>query len=106
MAAQAVAVVSDESFGFAPPPFRPAEALVQLERALRDLRLSERGNGFELKGRSVVALAHTETTIVARLARRLALSPEWDSYTLKSAADQRKLLDEVRKRLQRWQRED
>jgi hypothetical protein len=102
----AAATVSDEPFGFAPPPFRPAESLVQLKRSLRDLGLSERGTGFELKGRSVVALALTDATIVARLARRPALTPEWDTRTLTSGADQRQLLDEVKTRLQRWQRED
>ena len=36
---------NDDSAGFfAPPAFKPAEALVQLRRSLRDLRgLSERG---------------------------------------------------------------
>ena len=41
-----------------------------------------------------------------RLARRLALTPEWDRLTLKSAADQRKLVDEVKKRLARWEQDE
>lgn len=97
----------DESdFGFAPPPFDAAGALVQLKRTLRDLRLAERGNGFELKGKAVLHLALDDGAIVVRLARRLATTPEWDRQLVKSGADQRKLIDEVKRRLERWQRED
>jgi hypothetical protein len=34
------------------------------------------------------------------------LTPEWDSQVLEGAADTRKLLDEVKQRLARWERED
>ena len=34
------------------------------------------------------------------------LTPEWDTVVLKGAADTRKLVDEVKKRLARWERED
>ena len=53
-------------------------------------------------------LTHTiEVAQVARvLARRLALTPEWDRQAVRSGADQRKLLEEVKRRLERWQRED
>jgi len=97
--------VSDD-YGFAPPPFKPAEALIALRRALRDLGLAERGPGFELRGKRVLELAVEGETIRARLARRLMLTPEWDSQVLEGAADTRKLLDEVKKRLARWERED
>ena len=36
--------------------------------------------------------------------RRLVIIPEWDRFTVKYAADQRKLVDEVKKRLARWER--
>jgi len=39
--------MSDETWGFAPPPFKAEEALVQLKRSLRDLGLTERSGGFE-----------------------------------------------------------
>jgi len=97
--------MSDE-FGFAPPPFKPDEALVTLRRALRDLGLAERGAGFELRGKRVLELAAEAAAVRARIARRLQLTPEWDTLTLKGAADTRKLLDEVKKRLARWERED
>jgi hypothetical protein len=41
-----------------------------------------------------------------KLARRLVNAPEWDSSVLRSSSDQRKLVDELKKRLERWQRED
>ncbi len=99
--------MSDDDFGgFAPPPFKPEAAMEQLGRALRDLKLGARGNGFELRGKRVLELRPEPTQIHVRIARKLALTPEWDSLTLKSAPDQRKLLDEIKKRLDRWDREE
>jgi hypothetical protein len=91
---------------FAPPPFKPQDALVQLRRTLRDLKLGEHGNRYELRGKAVVELRAEATALTARLARKPALTPEWDVQTVKSAADQRKLVDEVKKRLARWEREE
>jgi hypothetical protein len=99
-------VIDDETGGFAPPPFKPEEALLHIKRSLRDLKLSERGDGFELRGKRVLELASDGTTLTVRLARKLALTPEWDTQRVKSHADQRKLLDEAKKRLARWQNED
>ncbi len=98
--------MSDDSFGFAAPPFKPDDALAQIKRALRDLKLAERGNGFELRGKRVVELALNEGAITARMARKLALTPQWDSQTIKTAAEQRRLVDEVKRRLTRWDAED
>lgn len=88
---------------FAPPAFKPDEALVQLKRSLRDLRaLAERGAGFELKGQAVVELAVDGSTIRARVAKRPARSPEWESRALKSSADVRQFAADVKKRLEAW----
>jgi hypothetical protein len=97
---------SDDNFGFAPPPFKPDAALLSLKRQLRDLKLTERGNAFEQRGKTVLQLAVDGDTLQAKLARRLALTPEWDRFTLKSATDQRKLLDEMKKRLARWEHDE
>lgn len=97
---------NDDDFGFAPPPFKAAEALVTLKRALRDLKLAERGNAFEQRGKRVLELAIEGEAIQAKLARRLALTPEWDRIGVKSAAEQRKLIDEVKKRLARWDHDE
>ena len=96
----------DQIGGFAPPPFNADSALQQIKRSLRDLKLAERGTGFELRGKRVVELSADGSTLTARLARRLALTPQWDTVAVKSAADQRKLVDEVKKRLARWDQED
>lgn len=89
---------------FAPPPFKADEALVGLRRQLRELRpLAERGTRFELGGRAVIELAVEAGAIQARLARRPAVTPEWERLALKSSAEVRKFADEVKKRLTRWQ---
>ena len=91
---------------FLPPPFKPADALVQLRRSLRDLRpLAERGEGFELNGMRVVELRSDASAITVRLARRAARTPDWDNLVLKNSADVRKCVDEVKKRLARWTEE-
>jgi hypothetical protein len=97
---------ADNEFGFAPPPFNAESALVVLKRALRDMKLAERGNTYELRGKRVVELAVEGAAVHARLARRLMLTPEWDRIAVTSAAEQRKLIDEVKKRLARWETEE
>ena len=88
---------------FAPPPFKPDEALVQLKRTLRDLRpLAERGNGFDLQGQRVIELGVDGGALQARVAKRPARSPEWDTRTLKNSADVRQFTDEIKRRLGRW----
>jgi hypothetical protein len=92
--------------GFAPPPFNAANVLQQLQRTLRDLRLAPRGDTFELRGKPVVELRLDGAMLRARLAHKLALTPEFDQHTVTSMAEQRKLIDEIKKRLARWERED
>ena len=98
--------MSDELQGFAPPPFKADAALVQLQRSLRDLKLAAKGPAFELRGKLVIELAMAGTALQAKLARRLMLTPEWDRFAIGTAAEQRKFLDEVKKRLARWSHED
>ena len=95
-----------ESPGFTAPTFDAEAALVQLRRSLRDLKLTERGSGFELRGKRVLEIAIEESMLSVRIARRLMTTPEWDRQVVRSGADQRKLLDEVKRRLERWLRED
>jgi hypothetical protein len=92
--------------GFAPPPFNPATALLQLRRQLRDLKLEERGRQFLLKGRAVLELDAGDTSIVARLVKRPAHNPEWMPQVLNSAADLRRFTDTVRLQLGRWSNDD
>jgi hypothetical protein len=98
--------MSSDDVGFAPPPFNADNALVTIKRALRDMKLAERGNAYELRGKRAVELAVDGAAINAKLARRLMLTPEWDRVSVNSAEQQRKLIDEVKKRLARWEQED
>lgn len=95
----------DELAGWALPAFDADRALQQLQRALRDARLSPRGARWLLQGRELAELSLADGAVQARLARRPALTPEWDSTRIDSAAAQRRWLDECRRRLSRWQEE-
>lgn len=93
--------------GFAPPPFKPAEALVQLKRKIRETRgLAERGSGFDWKGAPAIQLQAAEAVIQARIAKRPMRTPEWEARTLASAADVRKFGDLVVQRTARWRDAD
>ena len=99
--------MADDDFSFALPPFKPTEALVQLKRDLRELRvLSERGAGFEWKGQPAIVLGIDDGGIRAQLARKPSRSPAWEARVLHSGADVRRWLGEVRLRLARWDEED
>lgn len=99
-------MATDDDWGFAAPPFNAENALASLKRALRDAKLAERGTGFELRGKRVAELVLEGGAVQARLARRLALTPEWDRFTVADANAQRKLVDELKKRLAHWASED
>lgn len=91
-----------DDFGFAQPPFDAAQALLGLKRQLRDLKLSERGNGYEQAGKRLIELSVDNTTIMARIVKRPALAPEWITTSLRSAADVRRFTDTVKQQLSRW----
>ena len=97
----------DDFSGFAPPPFKAAEVLVGLRRQLRDLRpLAERGARYEIGGRAVLELAAEDAAIVARIAKRPALTPEWTTSRLGSSLDVRRFVDTVRQRLRQWDNDE
>ena len=100
--------MADEDLAGFAPPFNPDNALQQIKRASRDLKLTERGNSFDWRGKPVLELQleRGAPAISLRLARKLALTPEWDKLHVASAADQRKLIDEMKKRLARWNQDD
>lgn len=88
---------------FAPPPFRPDDAMVNLRRSVRDWRmLHERGNTWEMQGVVVLRLAVQDGAIHASLAKRLARTPEWENHTLRSSLDVRKFTEELKRRVNRW----
>jgi hypothetical protein len=100
-------MTADDDFGgFAPPPFNAENALHQIKRGLRDLKLAEKGLAFELRGKRVAELNTDDGAIQVKLTRKLALTPEWDRFTIKSHTEQRKLLADLKQRLERWEREE
>jgi hypothetical protein len=74
------------------------------------LKLSERAgvqtSSFEMRGKRVLELVLDGDQINARMARKLALTPEFDKQAVTNVSDQRKLIDELKKRLARWEREE
>ena len=94
--------MSDDSFGFAPPPFRPDEALQRAKRDLRDLGLSEREGRFERRGQQVAKLAVDGATLKAAIVKRPGRSPEWTEKTLRDAAALRDFVAELKKKLATW----
>ncbi|HEY9106052.1 MAG TPA: hypothetical protein VIN58_05195, partial [Roseateles sp.] len=94
--------MSEDSWDIAPPPFNAESALQTMKRFVRDQRvLAERGEGWMLGGDVVLKLAVDGAALKVQLAKRPARTPEWDTFTLKSATDTRKLQDEIKRRLTR-----
>jgi hypothetical protein len=93
--------MSNDDF-MAPPPFETDQAMEQLRRSLRDLKLAPRGNRFEWKASAVIELEAGGKEIAARLARRPIRAPEWDRFTIADHAQLRRFVDEARRRLARW----
>ena len=87
---------------FAPPPFDPGNALASLRRTLRELRLDERGGAFELRARPVVRARPDAGVLRLEIARRLSRTPEWDGFEVRDHAQLRRFVDELRKRMARW----
>jgi hypothetical protein len=93
-----------DAWDIAPPQFNADATLLMLKRFVRDQHaLTERSGGWALGGNVVMNVSVEGATVVARLARRPAQMPEWDCFTVKSAPDARKLQDEIKRRLLRWQ---
>jgi len=92
-----------EEWGFSAPPFRPDEALPRLKRELRDLGLSEREGVFERRGVALArAVADGEQITAAIVRRPTRNGPEWQGRPLKSAADLRQFVADLKKALHQW----
>jgi uncharacterized protein with PIN domain len=98
--------MGEDNWGFALPSFKADEALARLKRSLRDLGLSERSSGFESQGKRLLEFELQEGAISVRLARNATRTPQWDKSLVKSADDERKLIDELKRRLARWKDEE
>jgi len=97
----------NEDFEFAAPPFKPDQALARLERELRALGLSKRAAAFERRGLAIAKAALAgETIAAARVRRPSRSSPEWQTRTLRSDADLRDFVTQLKQQLALWSDRD
>ena len=87
---------------FAPPPFNPDTARATLVRALRDLRLAERGGAFEFNGQPVVKAHIDGGALKLDVAKRPSRSPDWEHVQATDHAQLRRFIDDVKRRVSRW----
>ena len=97
--------MSNDDF-FAPPPFKADEALQRAKRDLRELGLSEREGRFERKTQQIARLAIDGATLKASVVKRPGRSPEWTDKTLRSSADLRDFVADLKKKLATWSDRD
>jgi hypothetical protein len=86
----------------APPPFNPETARATLVRALRDLRLAERGGAFELDGQPVVRARVDGAALRLDVVKRPSRSPDWEHAQATDHAQLRRFIDDVKWRVARW----
>jgi len=92
---------------FAPPPFKPEEALAGLKRSLRDMGLSERAGVFERRSVAIAKAVADGAVLQAAVVKRPSRSsPEWQSKPLKSAADVRDFVADLKRKLAGWSDRD
>lgn len=102
---------------FALPPFQPEDALVQMRRQLKDLKLQERPGStphrFTLKGVVVAELQVAATdgsapkpAIAAAMVKRPLQRPEWVRQSLDSRDAVRKWMDTFKRQLASWGDDD
>ena len=87
---------------FAPPPFNPETARATLVRALRDLKLAERGGAFEFNGQPVVKASVDGAALKLDVVKRPARSPDWEHAQAADHAQLRRFVDDVKRRVARW----
>jgi hypothetical protein len=97
--------MSNDDF-FAPPPFKADDALQRARRDLRELGLTEREGRFERKTQQIARLAIDGATLRASVVKRPGRSPEWTDKTLRSSADLRDFVADLKKKLATWSDRD
>ncbi len=93
--------------GFAPPPFDAAEGLQKLQRELRALGLVERSGVFERRGVAIAkAVLDSGVLQISTVKRPSRSSPEWSHRPLRSGADVRDAVADLKKKLALWSDRD
>lgn len=96
----------DESWGFAPPPFKPDEALQRLKRDLREAGLTERGGVFERRGTAIARVSVDGAQLKVETVKQPARSPDWQLQAFKSSAELREYVAALKKKLAGWSDRD
>ena len=92
----------DVNDSFALPPFNAETARSTLARALRDLKLAERGGAFELNGQPVVKARAEGAVLKLDVAKKASRSPDWEHAEARDHAQLRRFIDDVKRRVSRW----
>jgi hypothetical protein len=98
--------MNDDAPGFAPPPFKPDEALQRARRELRGLGLTEREGRFERRGQQIAKLAVDGAALKASIVKRPGRSPEWTDRVLRDSAAVRDFVADLKKKLETWSDRD
>jgi hypothetical protein len=98
--------MSDDDTGFAPPPFKPDEALLRAKRELRELGLAEREGRFERRGQQIAKLVVDGPALKASIVKRPGRSPEWTDRLLRDSAALRDFVADLKKKLASWSDRD
>jgi len=99
--------MSDGDAGFGLPPFKADEALQKLRREMRELGLTEREGRFERRGITLAkANVQDDAIRAARVRRPSRSSPEWMERSLRSSADVRDFVADLKKQLAQWSDRD
>lgn len=78
-----------------------------MTRSLRELGLTPRGSLFERRGTAIARAAVAgDTLAAARVKRPSRSSPEWQSRSLRSSADLRDFVADLKKQLAQWSDRD
>lgn len=97
----------DADWAIPAPAFKPDDALAGLKRSLRELGLVERAGVFERRGTAVAKTAVDGTGIAAAIVKKPSRnSPEWQPKTLKSGAEVRDFVAELKRKLAGWSDRD
>jgi hypothetical protein len=92
---------------FAPPPFRAEDALTGLKKSLRELGLAERAGVFERRGVAIARAAAEGALLQAAVVKRPSRSsPEWQARALKSGAEVRDFVADLKRKLSAWSDRD
>ena len=96
-----------DDFSFASLPFKPDDALQRLRRELSNLGLAERAGRFERRGTPIARAAVDGPALcAARVKRPSRTSPEWQERLLRSSADVRDFVADLKKQLAQWSDRD